>query len=235
MERAAARVRRICGDQLKGKLQNYWRVSRCSRFGRSTVPLRITTCPVCAVCAKAAPICPNPVLSPTEIGPQRLHSASITNRTFSSERLREVEGICVAIFFVTGSRVAPCVLAQPDQQKEVQSQPAGFHKQVPRQQSTSHDIVPVMSIVNEQMAIARPFLYARPVLQVIYICIGLLPLLQWSGAAEQTEFDGRDDELKALQFNALTEPRAKIKTDTGAERPSQCEHHSGAGSVVLWI
>src|SRR5581483_8551244 len=124
----------------------------------------MTTCPVCAVCARAAYIGSKPVFSTTEIGPQRLHSASITNRTFSSERLREVEGICVAIFFATGSMVAPRALPQPDQQKEFQSQTAGFHKQVPRQQSTSHDIVPVMDIVNERMAISRPIFHPRAVL-----------------------------------------------------------------------
>ena len=40
------------------------------------------------------------------------------------------------------------------------------------------------------------------------------------GRSGQTEFDGRDDELKALQFDALTETGAKIKAETGAERPS---------------
>src|SRR5437660_1071799 len=57
---------------------------------RSTVPLRITTWPVCAVWARAAFIFPKPAFSWSESGPQRLHSASITMRISESAMADDV-------------------------------------------------------------------------------------------------------------------------------------------------
>src|SRR5205807_6870584 len=124
-------------------------------------------------------------------------------------------------------------------QDETKPEASRFKPQLLRQNAAGRHIMTVIQVIDEPVAVAAPLLGSRTVLQVIHGNVSLLPFLQRHVVAQQTEFDGRNNEVKTLQLDSFAELFSEIKTDDGAKWRGQRNDHDEAlrttRIVVGWL
>jgi hypothetical protein len=70
--------------------------------------------------------------------------------------------------------------------------------------AAGHHVLAMTKVVRKGVAIASPLGYRRRVLQVIYFCVGRLPVLQGQIVSHESEFEWWCNEVEAFQFNRLS-------------------------------
>lgn len=84
----------------------------------------------------------------------------------------------------------------------------------------------MIQIIHQPVAGARPFLETWTVLQVIHFCISRLPALQGHTITHEAKLYWWRDELKAFQFDLLSELAPEVEADARAKGSTHRSNHS---------